>query len=175
MPEANEKRVARKARYRALGLCFVSGKHGPAVAYGLCEICAVGHRAKQKRHYAQAKERGICVNAPSHGPATNGRLCAACFASRRAEDRRRKGRVKPLCVFGAAHGPAIEGPWCAACAKRRSLAAQRLAARARFAPRDAIAGVKTAESNDIATLKSHIKRVGTMDSSGLLDCLLFNK
>lgn len=149
-----------------MGVCFVSAKHGPAVAYGLCEACVTRHRAKQKRHYAQARERGACVNAPSHGAATNGRLCARCFAVRALEDVKRRGRWKPPCVFGAAHGKAIDGTYCAACVKRRAAAAERIAARNAVAPKPVTPPSPTPARRK-ETLRERMERGGNIDSSKL--------
>lgn len=161
MPEPNDKRVARKARNRALGLCFVSAKHGPAAAYGFCEACATAHRAKRKRHYAQARGQGMCVNAPSHGAATNGRLCDGCFAKRRAENKTR--RRKPMCVFGTAHGFAVDGTYCATCVARRNAAAQRIAKR-----NETPAATPTPKApRRKETLRERVERGGNIDSSRL--------
>jgi len=232
MPEDKAKASARRAKYRAAGVCQINPRHGPIVRLGLCESCAAYHASILRRRYFGAKLAGMCAQGASHGPATQGRLCSACKAKRRIEDltrceARKRARVlaRPtcsrsadhgpatigtmcrdcaqdhaaerkreraareaermsreveqrrvvLCAFGAPHGPAVAGPWCAACVDRRSLAAQRIAARARITPQTNPEGPRAPVSNGISTLKSHIKRVGTMDSSGLLDCLLFNK
>jgi hypothetical protein len=164
MPEANAKRVARRARYRALGVCVVSAKHGPAVAYGLCEACAETHRAKQRRAHARARERGICVNAPAHGTAPNGRLCARCFAVSALADLKRKGRWKPPCVFGASHGKAIDGTYCASCVARRAAAAERIAARNAVVPKPP-PSPKPARRKE--TFGERIARGGNIDSSNL--------
>ena len=168
MPEANEKRVERKARYRLMGICFVSAKHGPAVAYGFCEACATKHRAKQKRHYAKARERGTCVNAPSHGAATNGRICARCFAVRALEDLKRRGRLKPPCVFGAGHGKAVDGAYCAKCVARRAAAAQRLAKRNAVVLKPPPPKPQRAQKESI---RERIERGGNIDSSRIWDTI----
>jgi hypothetical protein len=226
MPEDKAKASARRAKYRAAGVCQINPRHGPIVRLGLCEPCAAYHASILRRRYLGAKLAGMCAQGASHGPATQGRLCSACKAKRRIEDltrceARKRAKLLPrptcsrsadhgpatigtmcrdcaqahaaerkrggareaeqkarrvvLCAFGTPHGPAVEGPWCAACVDRRSLAAQRLAERARIMPQTKPEGPRAPVSNGISTLKSHIKRVGTMDSSGLLDCLLFNK
>ena len=162
MPEANEKRVERKARYRLMGVCLVGAKHGPVVAYGLCEACAQAHRAKQRRSHARALERGICVNAPSHGPATNGRLCARCFTVQALADLKRKGRWKPPCIFGSGHGKAVDGTYCARCAARRAAAAERIAKRAGVAPNPPPPKPQRARKE---TIRERIERGGNIDSS----------
>lgn len=232
MGEEKANAKARRARYRAEGICTVSSRHGPAIRCGLCEPCAAYHTALARRAYLKAKLAGLCVQVPSHGLATHGRLCADCKAKSRIHDlarfeaRKRARRLaRPTCAWDAAHGPAtdgtlcdacaienasdrtqakreraaeikakreakrdrvvmcafgghgpaVQGPWCAACIKRRAAAAERIKSRIKSAPQAKIAGDDTPPANHISRLKSHIDRVGSMDSQGLLHCLLNNK